>query len=1060
MHECYRTDGTTYSDSAMTRLLCIAVVLVTGLAVAAPPAVTAVAYHPEFKSVAFGLDDQVRVFEPVKGHSLGVATVPGRITAIAYHPSGKKLGVASGEPGKSGEVRFFVLDSDNRISASGSSTLASHKDAIYSIAFSPDGKTLATAGYDRLIHLWPVPASAPAEPAAPPKPTLTLKDHSDTVYALAWNHDGTLLASGSADRSVKVWDPANGKRLFTLGDPTDWVYCLAWSPDRKHLAAGSADKCVRIWSVDRNGGKLAQAAFAHEKPVWRVGYSDGGARLFTVGEDRILKSWDAARMSEKLVFPVQPDSVLDLAIAPGGKYLAVARYDGVAATVDALTGKQAVQYLPAQPAPPRPERIAPTAIPIGNTSTVTVKGKDLDQTTRVVSSRQDVKVSITSRSPESLTLQVVVPPGIGGATSLTLEGVADKSQPILLSLDRFIVEPESGTSDSVHTSQSVKLPVSIAGSVDRAGDVDYFRFDARAGDEIGVQLVASELGSKIDPVLVLTDSSGTVMAEGATALGYLAAKAGTYTIGVRDRDYRGGAEFIYRLHVGDIPVVTGVFPLAARRALPADVHLDGVNLGAPGGVRVRLAVPADAVPGTRMAVPVPRQALGKPQITIADLPSVVIDPVGGVDLRVPGSADGILARPREAQQVRFAARAGERLVVEVLARRADSPVDPVIEILDAHGRPVPRARLRATAKTFSTFRDHDSSGPGIRLEAWNELAIDDYLYANGELSRIVAMPRNPDDDCQFYQTAGKRIGFLGTTPVHHSQGSVMYKVEIHPPDRTFPPNGLPQFTIYYRNDDGGPGLDKDSFLLFDPPADGIYQVRIADARGAAGPSYGYRVTVRPPRPDFTVSFAPTSPVVWKGGGTPIGVTIARTDGFDGPVRLKLEGLPAGFSAPETSIEGGQTSTAFTLYAESVAQAPVQTRLKLVASAVINGKTTIHEAQGGMPRLVEPGDLVTRTSTQEVALRPGQESRFAVEITRNGKFTGRVPVEVRGLPHGVRVLDIGLNGILITERESSREVVLYAEPWVQSMVHPIVVLAKVEGRNADHAARPVFLKIAK
>ena len=84
----------------------------------------------------------------------------------------------------------------------------------------------------------------------------------------------------------------------------------------------------------------------------------------------------------------------------------------------------------------------------------------------------------------------------------------------------------------------------------------------------------------------------------------------------------------------------------------------------------------------------------------------------------------------------------------------------------------------------------------------------------------------------------------------------------------------------------------------------------------------------------------------------------------------------------------------------------------------------------------------------------------VSIERRGKFAGRVPVEVRGLPHGVRVLNIGLNGILITERETSREVVLYAEPWVKPMEHPIVVLAKHEGKNTDHAAKSVLLKVGK
>ena len=70
----------------------------------------------------------------------------------------------------------------------------------------------------------------------------------------------------------------------------------------------------------------------------------------------------------------------------------------------------------------------------------------------------------------------------------------------------------------------------------------------------------------------------------------------------------------------------------------------------------------------------------------------------------------------------------------------------------------------------------------------------------------------------------------------------------------------------------------------------------------------------------------------------------------------------------------------------------------------------------------------------------------------------VPVEVRGLPHGVHALDIGLNGILVNENETRRTIVIYAEPWVQPAVHPFVVLAKREGKNTEHAAKSVLLKV--
>lgn len=127
---------------------------------------------------------------------------------------------------------------------------------------------------------------------------------------------------------------------------------------------------------------------------------------------------------------------------------------------------------------------------------------------------------------------------------------------------------------------TVKQNTTVVGTIDRAGDVDYFRFPAAVGDQVGVQITATELGSKLDPVLVLTDDTGAILAEGAAALGYAVRKAGTYAIGVRDRDFRGGSDFAYRLHVGNVPVVTGVFPLAAQRGRATSVHVSGVNLGA------------------------------------------------------------------------------------------------------------------------------------------------------------------------------------------------------------------------------------------------------------------------------------------------------------------------------------------------------------------------------------------------------------------------------------------------------------------------------------------------
>jgi hypothetical protein len=453
--------------------------------------------------------------------------------------------------------------------------------------------------------------------------------------------------------------------------------------------------------------------------------------------------------------------------------------------------------------------------------------------------------------------------------------------------------------------------------------------------------------------------------------------------------------------------------------------------------------------------------LGNASVLVGEFPEVTVEKDQAA-IATPGTANGVIGRPGETHTIRFTAKKGERLIIETNARRVGSPLDSVIEVLDSAGKPVGRATLRCTARTFVVFRDHDSAGAGIRIEAWNELAMDDYVYVGNELLRIAQLPLNPDADCSFYAVGGQRVGFLDTTPGHHPIGAPIYKVEIHPPGTTFPPNGLPVFQIQYRNDDGGPGYGKDSRIFFDPPADGEYTVRVGDARGQAGPDFGYRLTVRPPRPDFTVSFNPTAPSVWKGGSVPVSVTVNRADGYAGPVQVKLENLPPGFEAPATFIEAGQESTTFALYATPTAENPPSTAapLKLGARATIDGKEVVREVTGGVPKVMAPGDLVTTTAAEEVKIRPGSEARLRVKIERRNGFKGRVPVEVRGLPHGVRVLDVGLNGILITERDTEREIAIYAEPWVQPTEHPFVVLAKREGKNSDHGAKSVLLKVRK
>ncbi|HEV3447973.1 MAG TPA: c-type cytochrome domain-containing protein [Gemmataceae bacterium] len=1043
-----------------------------------PPPITALTFSLDGKWLLAGEQHRVAVIDSAKGEVAGRLPTfeNGKVTALRFSPDERSLAVAVSVPSVTGEIQFLSAPPHGFLQMRPERTVAGHKDAILDLAFSPDSKILASTGYDRLIKLWDVASG---------KELRTLKDHSDAVYGLAFSPDSRLLASCAADRAVKVWEVGNGKRLYTLGESTDWVYAVAWSPDGRRLAAGGVDKSIRVWEVTPTGGRIVQSVFGHEGAITRLLYSADGKTLYSLGEDRVVKAWDTARMVERRVYPKQPELVLTMALRPDQKQIALGRYDGAVIVLDEATGKVLAEPLPVRPKPPMLTKLAPAWGERGKAIRLTFEGAHLDNAAEVVATFPGVKAKFlnTGASSVHVEAEVTFPANTpAGAYKVSLKTPGGQTAPLPFIVDLFPAASEAGSHDAPRLAQRIALPATVVGSIHRAGDIDFYRFEAKEGQEIGVQATTAAIGSKLDPVLQLLDSADHVLEESTNGvLGHICQKTGVYVLSIRDREYRGGSQTNYRLHVGDIPVVTALYPLGIQRGTEQWVRLQGVNLGTHDAVRVK--VPADAAPGSRVPVPIttPKGApLGEAGISVGEFPEAVsagnmaawamtenrlcirLAPPGTtctLCLPVPGTANGRIYSAGVTESWRFTAKKGQPLILEVNARRLGSPLDSTIEILDAKDQPVPRAMLRCAAKTYVTFRDHDSAGPNIRLEAWSEFAMNDYVWVGNELLRIWELPKNPDDDCLFYSLGGRRQGFLDTTPGHVPMGAAMYKVAIHLPGATFSPNGFPVISLPYRNDDGGPGYGKDSRLVFDPPSDGEYQVRIGDARGQGGSNYAYRLTVRPPRPDFTVSFSPTSPAVWKGSAVPITVSANRSDGFEGPIEVRVENVPAGFSAPVTTIPAGENSTTLAFWADPAAKTPQNVPpLKVSARARINGQDVVREAPGGLPRVMEPGDLTTTTEQSEVSVKPGQQVWLTTKIERRNKFKGRVPLEVRGLPHGVRVLDIGLNGILITEKESTRTFAIYAEPWVEPMTQPFVVLARNEGKGTEYAARSVLLKI--
>ncbi|MDX3833469.1 nSTAND1 domain-containing NTPase [Streptomyces europaeiscabiei] len=201
--------------------------------------------------------------------------------------------------------------------------LSGHTDEVRAVAFSPDRNTLATGSADKTVRLW--------DPATG-KIRTTLKGHTDQVTSVAYSPDGHTLATGSADKTVRLWDPATGKTRTTLKGHTDQVTSVAYSPDGHTLATGSADKTVRLW--DPATHKTRTTLKEHTQPVTSVAYSPDGHTLATTdGYDTRLRHAVTGKSHTTLTY----ETALIITFSPDSKTFATAS-DRIVRLWDAATG--------------------------------------------------------------------------------------------------------------------------------------------------------------------------------------------------------------------------------------------------------------------------------------------------------------------------------------------------------------------------------------------------------------------------------------------------------------------------------------------------------------------------------------------------------------------------------------------------------------------------------------------------------------------------------------------------------------------------------------------------
>ncbi len=288
--------------------------------------ITAVAFSGDGRYLAAGSYGHIVIWDLKSAKPAKVLTnVLAAVNDLKFSPDGSLLAVSGGQPSARGDIRLFQTADWKHVA-----TLGGHTDVVGCLSFSPDGKQLASASFDKTVRIWNLSTRESA---------LTFTGHSDFVYAVAFGPKGDWIATAGKDKTGRLIDVKTGQSRLTLSGTEQEVLAVAANPDGSTVVTAGLDPSLSWW--DAETGERKKRTGGHGTAVYEIAMSPKGDLAASAGADKTVRLWNVKTMAALRTIPTG-SVVYAVALNKDAKVVAAGTFDGQVRLFDTASGRALV----------------------------------------------------------------------------------------------------------------------------------------------------------------------------------------------------------------------------------------------------------------------------------------------------------------------------------------------------------------------------------------------------------------------------------------------------------------------------------------------------------------------------------------------------------------------------------------------------------------------------------------------------------------------------------------------------------------------------------------------